>query len=234
MLTSLAAMLFSRPIFSPATSGVVIAGFGNYDIYPAVMTYDVECRVGKLIKAQVNKNNSSGINDENTASIIPFAQTEMVATFMEGIDPSLDKAASDYVETLLEKYAEVISSNLGLSKEKEKSVRDVLQSKSSTLSAGYRDFVKSYRMREHVAPILDMVAVLPKDELATVAETLVNITSFKRKVTAVQETVGGPVDVAVISKGDGLLWIKRKHYFQPDLNHHFFANYYRRECDEKR
>jgi len=34
--------------------------------------------------------------------------------------------------------------------------------------------------------------------------------------------VVGPVDVAVISKGDGLIWIKRKHYFAPDLNHRYF------------
>ncbi len=42
------------------------------------------------------------------------------------------------------------------------------------------------------------------------------------------ETVGGPIDVAVISKGDGFIWIKRKHYFSPELNPQFFANYYRR------
>lgn len=36
------------------------------------------------------------------------------------------------------------------------------------------------------------------------------------------ETVGGPIDVVVISKGDGLVWIKRKHYFLPELNHRYF------------
>jgi hypothetical protein len=41
------------------------------------------------------------------------------------------------------------------------------------------------------------------------------------------ETVGGAVDVAVISKGDGFIWIKRKHYFKPELNARFFANYFR-------
>jgi hypothetical protein len=59
------------------------------------------------------------------------------------------------------------------------------------------------------------------------AESLVNLTSFKLKVTEDAETVGGPIDVAVISKGDGLIWIKRKHYFSPELNQQFFANYYR-------
>jgi len=30
----------------------------------------------------------------------------------------------------------------------------------------------------------------------------------------------------VISRGDGFVWIKRKHYFSPDLNPHFLANYF--------
>ena len=78
-------------------------------------------------------------------------------------------------------------------------------------------------MRERFTnPILNIVASLPKDELADMAETLVSITSFMRRVSSDLETVGGPIDVAVISKKDGFIWIKRKHYFQPEKNHHFF------------
>ena len=40
------------------------------------------------------------------------------------------------------------------------------------------------------------------------------------------ETVGGPIDVAVVSKGDGFIWIKRKHYFDPVLNQRFIARLY--------
>lgn len=73
-------------------------------------------------------------------------------------------------------------------------------------------------------PIKSIVGLLPKEELAEMAETLVNLTSFKRTVSPEAETVGGPIDVAVISKGDGLVWIKRKHYFSPDLNPRYFGN----------
>ena len=69
---------------------------------------------------------------------------------------------------------------------------------------------------------MSIVALLPKEELAELAEALVNLTSFKRRVTPAAETVGGPVDVAVISKGDGLVWLKRKHYFPPELNPRYF------------
>ena len=80
---------------------------------------------------------------------------------------------------------------------------------------------------EQAHPVLRMVTVLPKDELAAMAEALVNLTAFKRKITESMETVGGPIDVAVISKGDGFIWVKRKHYFPAELNQHFFATYFR-------
>jgi len=75
--------------------------------------------------------------------------------------------------------------------------------------------------------------MLPKDELALMAESLVNLTCLRRKFTTDRETVGGPIDVAVISKGDGFVWIKRKHYFKQELNPQFFANYYKETSDEQ-
>ena len=89
------------------------------------------------------------------------------------------------------------------------------------------DKLDSIKTEKYIDPIMTVVGMLPKDELAAMAESLVNLTSFKKKVTMQEETVGGPIDVAVISKGEGFIWIKRKHYFKPELNPQFFANYYR-------
>jgi len=87
--------------------------------------------------------------------------------------------------------------------------------------------LERYRRKEYVNPVVKVVSVLPKNELAAMAESLVNLTSFKRKVTPESETVGGPIDVAVISKGDGFIWIKRKRYFEAELNPQFFTDYYK-------
>ena len=38
-----------------------------------------------------------------------------------------------------------------------------------------------------------------------------------------REVRGGSIGDAVISKGDGFVWIKRKHYFDPSLNRDYFA-----------
>lgn len=46
------------------------------------------------------------------------------------------------------------------------------------------------------------------------AEALVNLTKFRARMSVSQkETVGGPIDIAVLSKGEGFVWVKRK-----DLN----------------
>lgn len=66
-----------------------------------------------------------------------------------------------------------------------------------------------------------MVAFLPLEEFVSMAESLVNLTSME------SETVGGPIDVAVISKGDSFIWLNRKHYFDAQYNPHFAANYYK-------
>ena len=64
------------------------------------------------------------------------------------------------------------------------------------------------------------------------ASTLVGLSSFEQQMSPESETVGGPVDVAVISKGDGFIWIDRKHYFRKELNGHFFSTYYSCEAGE--
>jgi hypothetical protein len=162
---------------------------------------------------------------------MPFAQSEMVATFIEGVDPFYQGVLEAYLKKLFNDYPNIVDKVLKLPKTTKKGALARIRKESRTILADLVENLRAYRGQKHVTRILDAVRILPKDELAAMAESLVNLTSFKRRVTMDAETVGGPIDVAVISKGDGFVWIKRKHYFTKDLNPHFVANYYR---DEKR
>lgn len=64
---------------------------------------------------------------------------------------------------------------------------------------------------------------MPKPDLAAFAESLVTVTSMMRKASIGPETVGGPIDVAVISRHEGFIWVKRKHYFDTELNKGYMA-----------
>lgn len=226
-LRNIGASLFSKDIFQVNISGVVIAGFGEKDTFPSLKSVDIEGIVNNKLKYKERLYGE--INFENTATIIPFAQGEMVATFMEGIDPYLQNQIEGYLSEIFDKYPEIIVENIEKFDDSEKQrLKQKLKEVSNKIFKDYQEHAVTYRRKNYIDPVIRVVGMLPKDELAAMAESLVSLTSFKRKVTMETETVGGPIDVAVISKGDGFIWIKRKHYFKAELNPQFFSNYYRR------
>jgi hypothetical protein len=231
-LRRIAASLFSKDIFPADISGVVIAGFGEEEPFPSLKSFDVEGIVDNKLKYKERYSDSA----KERVAIIPFAQREMVDTFMEGIAPDLREYVEDDLSGLLHKYAEIIVNSTEKFGDKEKTdTLKKLKRANNKIFKDYQKRLRKYIRANYVDPVMDVVvAGLPKDELATMAEALVNLTSFRRKITMGTETVAGPVDVAVISKGDGFIWIKRKHYFKSELNPQFFAKYYKEEENERK
>lgn len=221
-LYDIAIFLHTRQIFSTGVSGLVIAGFGEEEIYPSIITFDVEGVIEGRLKYRRNSEKSHSIDAGNECSIIAFAQEDMVATFMNGINPQVLSFLESYLANVFNRLPELLSEEDSLAGERKR-----FRSQVDKLLRGFFNEFGKHLLNEHSHPVLRMVTVLPKDELAAMAEALVNLTAFKRRITESMETVGGPIDVAVISKGDGLIWVKRKHYFRAELNQHFFSNYFR-------
>jgi hypothetical protein len=147
---------------------------------------------------------------------------------MEGIDPDYRRylqgaiyvLANDLVSTVIDSYGR------GNAKRKE-ATKEKLKTFVQELVDDMTKEAQQYRQEFFVDPITNMAQMLPKEDLAHLAESLVNLTSLKRRMSLDEESVGGPIDVAVISKGDGFIWIKRKHYFDADLNKTFMMNYFK-------
>jgi len=185
----------------------VIAGFGENDTFPSLKSFTLDILVEGKLKYQEGK--SAEITFAPCAIIMPFAQQEMVQAFMEGVDPSFDKMLLGYLETLFSSLPdEIVKIFNGPSPKDKLQLAEKLKKLGEHLLKGFKEEMGKFKHREHVSPILKAVDFLPKDELANMAEALVNLTSFKRKITLDAETVGGAIDVAVISKGDGFIWKK--------------------------
>jgi len=226
-LKKIATSLFSKfpeAIEIADISGVIIAGFGERDTFPSLESFRIEAVVDNKLKYE--KQASTEINFQTTASITPFARGEMVATFMEGIDPDLEDHIENSLAGIFDKYPQILVDNMEkLDNNEKRLLKEKLKQVSNEILRDYQKDVRTYIRKNYVDPVVRVVTMLPKDELAAMAETLVNLTLFKQKVTLQSETVGGPIDVALISKGDGFIWIKRKHYFKAELNPQFFSNY---------
>lgn len=59
---------------------------------------------------------------------------------------------------------------------------------------------------------------MPFQDAIELAQFLINATIEFVRFTPGADTVGGPVDIAGITKHEGFKWIKRKHYYRKDLN----------------
>lgn len=216
------------------SSGIVIAGFGSQEIYPSIRSFMVDGMANNYVKYRIDAANSFEIGYEIDSAIRAFAQKEMVVRFMEGVDPGYQNAVIEGLGNMFEQYPSIIVDSIDKLSGREKAVlKKKLKKTSTSIFEEFEKGLKNYTKSNFVGPIMAVVSMLPKNELAAMAESLVKLTSFKRKVSLQAETVALPIDVAVISKGDGFIWIKRKHYFKPELNPQFFKNYYGAEEDRE-
>jgi hypothetical protein len=227
-LLDLFGLAYSRipPWNIPGTTGVVFAGFGANDVFPSLREIVVdEVVLDRLIYWHGRR---TDINRRQSASVVPFAQNEMVARFMEGVDPGYQALLQESFAELMDGYTSALFKVLPKGQPSQRARRKIREGREQMLSA-YIESLTEARRHNYVESVVDAVSVLPLTELAEMAESLVNLTSFKRKVSMELESVSEPIDVAVISAGDGFIWINRKHYFAQEQNHHFFANYYRKD-----
>ena len=213
--------------FSRGSSGIVVAGFGEKEMFPTLFEVVTDGMVAGKHKNEVRRHVDIGRNGAS-AAIVPFAQSEMVQRFMEGVDPEFLHYLRHSMGELLFEFGKGILDVHGLaSASRLKGLRTAATTQMDDYLGQRAD---PFRKKRFVDPVMDVVEHLPKEELAGMAEALVNLTSLKRRVSLEQETVGGPIDSAVVSKGDGFVWIKRKHYFDVALN----ASYFRRQSNEPR
>ncbi len=222
-IKKLAANIFCRDRFL-SKSGVVIAGFGKKETLPQIISLIVGDVFLDTLKYK--KERDGRIDHQTSARIAPFAQREMVDTFMSGIGLDFRLAVNDFLNSALQEHSTNILKNLDISSKEKEGLIEKIKEIGDGVVADLNQKLIDFSVKYYSSPILDIVGSLPKEELAIMAETLIHLTLIKRRMSIEAETVGGPIDVAVISKGDGFIWIKRKHYFNPELNRHFFSNYY--------
>ena len=213
--------VYDLDFFRNGYVGIAIAGYGNVEIFPQVSHLHLSGVINGKVRYQIIDKRS--ITETNFASILPLAQTDVMQTFLFGINDSLIGKMADEITSQIEEKIKTIPDVAFVSGKKD----DLLKTLNDATPKIVEKIVKSAN-DNYMKPILYSVASLPIEELTSFAESLISITSTRRQVALDGNigTVGGPIDVAVISKGDGFIWLKRKHYFDAKDNPHYLINYY--------
>lgn len=210
----------------PWAAGLVVAGFGDKEYFPSIRSYSLHGIFDGHLHYRMDGHVEVG--NKLDAAIVPFAQSDMAQTFMEGVDRGYQSQIEEDMASILDQYPDVVIGSCKFLKDDQKDkLKAMFARAGERVAEKYRVGLRGYRQKKFINPVLKLVSYLPKSDLPSLAESMVNLTSLRRKISMSAETVGGPIDVALISKGDGMIWIKRKHYFDPKLNRQFLRNYNR-------
>lgn len=204
--------------------GLVFIGFGEQEIYPSSHLVLAGQPIGDDFRFAILEPVKivPGTQDSN---ILPYAQGDVTTTVLTGVDPNYKNEVKQSVKTTFETAADQIEGIIN-----DQNLAQQIRTAMDTISDSLIEKMEDYQYSKITGPLLEILAHMGKEDMSELAESLVNITSLKRKFTSsdsADESVGGPVDVAIITKGDGFIWMKRKHYFSLENNQAFQDKYFK-------
>ena len=212
-----------QEFFSPFT-GIVFVGYGEDQVFPAITPIRVYFPVKTRLRYWCEGMNTIEISNTNSTGIVPFAQTDAMNTLLKGIAPKLETELQNQFLSFFQDYNKIILALIG------DGMPDLTTAVNNIDTKGFltkfQEAIVKTQNTHYINPLHSSISSLTKEALAEMAESLIYLTFMQKRITLEPENMGGNVDVAIISKGDGFIWIKRKHYFKRELNEHFFANYF--------
>ena len=218
------------PIVNSGYTGLVFAGYGTKELFPSMVPIRIMGAFDGLLRFVVDKDLACQIKNDDTGPsvyICPFAQIDVTQTIIRGINPNLQEIINQVIANTTSQLMDVIRTEVAKIQGND-TVKNTLNALNPEAIVDAVQKQISVEMRQtYTDPLLSTLDMLDKEDLANVAESLISLTSLVRRMQPGEETVGGPVDVAVISKGDGFIWIKRKHYFKTEYNQSFMMNYFK-------
>ncbi len=206
-------------VYSNST-GLVFFGYGDQELLPSDYSFRISEMFGERMK--ITRDSFYKVDTQHDACVEPFAQTDVAQTVVRGIDDKLRQTFYNNMKTILSKLVGMIVGKMQEVNAPKEFVDAMKAIDVDGLAGAFKTDMEQYIWDNYCSKLIDVVKFMSKEDMAEMAESLVKMTGLKRRITTEKESVGGPVDVAVITKGDGFVWIKRKHYFSADINHNYF------------
>lgn len=203
--------LFYRRLISddfnpPLGTEIIFVGYGEDNVFPASQRLFVSGMVGDKIKYKIEE--ISEITHTMSAEIRPFAQTDVMLTLMQGVSPQLDMEYREATSELEESVMDDIVSILQEEKVPHKIIQKVRDASLDKIHERYVERIDDFVRENYTGGVVNALEFFNLDEMAKMAENLIAVTNLQRHISSSEESVGGPIEVALITKTSGFKWIK--------------------------
>lgn len=213
-----------RSYRSSCFSGIVFAGYGKTQDFPCLEHWTLDgiykgnLRFWLVDAKDLNKPGSE------SAYIIPFAQSDIADLVLTGFDYNIINRLKNNIRNFFNKLA-VDETDYNSTELEDKIKLDPSLTELQKSLGDMAEKIISQSVYQRHINFFNRISEVEKTELAEIGKALVKITAMRRMIDQDVRTVGGPIDVSVITKSDGFVWLKRKHYFKGKLNPNFVTEW---------
>jgi hypothetical protein len=174
----------------PGSSGLVFAGYGKNELFAQARVWRVNGRLDS--KTRRVKRNTFSVSTTHPSLILPVAQEGVIHSFLKGLHPEVNQMVSDIVDDLASQFA----NGLTLAQEIKEQFDAAISKRGDEVARA--------------------VEFLPPGDLAMVAGGLIHMTALRNRATITADTVGGPIDLLLLSRADGIRWVEPGDGFRSD------------------
>lgn len=211
--------LFIEGFFSYMTYGyeygktnLIFSGYGSDEEYPVMIRVMVSHGFDNRICYYIDPEDIHAISDANPVAICPYAQTDIMDALLTGVEPHFFRNVCSISENMFSEIKKQLSIDC-MSVEESEEIEAILNKvKLNDLTRKFKQYGKRILVEER-RQWLKALNNYSVQDMANLAENLIAMTSFERHMTFSQESVGGPIDLAVITKNNGFTWLNRKSWY---------------------
>ena len=198
-------ILFKRTFSRDFDARLAFVGYGEQTIYPKHIWVDFQGVVGDKPR---HVRDSISIAPDMSSSLRTHAQDEAIHTFLRAYHPSFLNISKNYQEETVDLILEIIDGEF------DDIISEVIVEKIAVLKDERKKGIGKEFQRtseyDFVDPFTSTLSGLPSTSLGKMAENLIELQILRQSSQAIQDTVGGPVDVAVITLEKGFQWFRHK------------------------
>jgi hypothetical protein len=128
--------------------------------------------------------------------------------FIRGIDHGLERRFYGTMQMMMQGLVEhVVSAFPNADRSQREGVKTQFQTQIlPKYFDTFRAMMADYQQQTYINPVLRVLEIAAGPELGETARDLVALNIFKKRIMAQHQTVGGAIDVAVISRERGFQW----------------------------
>lgn len=191
---------------------LVFTGFGTEEDYPTLISANVNEGFDRRVCYHIKDEDIVHVSPEKPVAICPFAQRDIMNALLTGVNPGFYGAVHHYSFQMFTEFERLLDEKVCGEEIDDDFFHILEQVKYNDLYGRFKSYGNKLldSTREQWLKTLHDYDL---QDLAQLAENLIAMTSLERHMTFSEEGVGGPIDLAIITKNNGFTWLSRKSWY---------------------